>query len=81
MAPFCGHASITDNEIMRAWRSTDGIATTVALNFDLADARKSLRFHPVSTLDEVFEVALLPADKPVDTPKQIMEEEEQRAER
>jgi hypothetical protein len=26
-------------------------------------------------------VALLPADKPVDTPKQIMEEEEERAER
>jgi hypothetical protein len=49
--------------------------------FDLADARKSSRFHPVSTLDEVFEVALLPADKPMDTPKQIMEEREERAER
>jgi hypothetical protein len=28
-----------------------------------------------------FEVALLPADKPLDTPKQIMEEREERAER
>jgi ATP-dependent Lon protease len=45
------------------------------------DVQRSLRFHPVATLDEVFEVALLPADKPVDTPKQIMEEEEERAER
>jgi hypothetical protein len=49
--------------------------------FDLADARTLSRFHPVSTLDEVFEVALLPADKPMDTPKQIMEEREERAER
>jgi hypothetical protein len=32
-------------------------------------------------LDEVFEVALLPALQPVDTPKQIMEEEEEKAER
>jgi hypothetical protein len=32
-------------------------------------------------LDEVFEVALLPADKLVDTPKQIIEEEEEGAER
>jgi ATP-dependent Lon protease len=45
------------------------------------DVQKSLRFHPVSTLDEVFEVALLPALQPVNTPKQIMEEEEERAER
>jgi hypothetical protein len=62
-----------------AWRSTDGIAITGALNFDRADARKSVRFHPVSTLDEVFEVALLPADKLVGTPKQIIEEEEEGA--
>ena len=45
------------------------------------DVQKSLRFHPVSTLDEVFEVALLPALQPVNTPKQIMEEEEEKAER
>src|SRR5688572_9401570 len=44
------------------------------------DVQKSLRFHPVSTLDEVFEVALLPALQPVNTPKQIMEEEEEKAE-
>ena len=40
-----------------------------------------LSFHPVSTLDEVFEVALLPPLQKVDTPKQIMEEAEEKAER
>ena len=32
-------------------------------------------------MDEVFEVALMPALQPVNTPKQIMEEEEEKAER
>jgi ATP-dependent Lon protease len=45
------------------------------------EVRNVLSFHPVSTLDEVFEVALLPALAPVSTPKEIMEEEEERAER
>jgi ATP-dependent Lon protease len=45
------------------------------------EVRNVLAFHPVSTLDEVFEVALLPALAPVSTPKEIMEEEEERAKR
>lgn len=45
------------------------------------DVQKSVRFHPVFTLDEVFEGALLPAVQAVNTPKQSMEEEEERAER
>ena len=45
------------------------------------EVRKVLSFHPVSTLDEVFDVALLPPLQKVDTPKQIMEEAEERAER
>ena len=43
------------------------------------DVQKVLSFHPVSTLDEVFEIALLPATKPVNTPKTEMEEAEEEA--
>jgi ATP-dependent Lon protease len=39
------------------------------------EVRQVLQFHPVETLDQVFEVALLPGD-PVDTPPTIMEEQE-----
>ena len=44
------------------------------------DVRKTLEFHCVSTLDEVFEIALMPATKPVNTPKTEMEEAEEEAE-
>ncbi|MGH7717681.1 MAG: endopeptidase La [Gemmatimonadaceae bacterium] len=46
------------------------------------DVRNVLSFHCVSTLDEVFEIALLtvPASRVVDTPKTIMEEAEEQAE-
>ena len=39
----------------------------------------SSRFHPVETLDEVFDIALLPATRPVTTPKTEMEEAEEEA--
>jgi ATP-dependent Lon protease len=44
------------------------------------DVRKTLEFHTVSTLDEVFDIALLPATKQVNTPKTEMEEAEEEAE-
>src|SRR5919199_640474 len=44
------------------------------------DVRSQLEFHCVSTLDEVFNVALIPLPKPVDTPKTVMEEAEEEAE-
>ena len=46
------------------------------------EVRNALKFHCVSTLDEVFEIALLPAPAPTSAPvaeKSIMEEEEQAA--
>jgi hypothetical protein len=44
------------------------------------DVRSLLSFHCVSTLDEVFEVALLPLPTAHGTPeKTIMEEEEEAA--
>ena len=43
------------------------------------EVRTVLEFHAVSTLDEVFDVALLPATKRVDTPKTEMEEAEEAA--
>ncbi len=44
------------------------------------EVRTALEFHPVETLDEVFEIALLPATKPVATRKTEMEEAEEEAE-
>ena len=44
-----------------------------------SEVRDALKFHCVSTLDEVFAIALLPAEKPVDTPKTEMEEAEEHA--
>ena len=43
------------------------------------EVRNVLSFHCVGTLDEVFEIALLPASKPVHTPKTEMEEAEEEA--
>ncbi|HUF26368.1 MAG TPA: endopeptidase La [Gemmatimonadaceae bacterium] len=43
------------------------------------DVRKALTFHAVETLDEVFDIALLPAARPVDTPKTEMEQAEEEA--
>jgi ATP-dependent Lon protease len=43
------------------------------------DVRKQLTFHCVSTLDEVFELALLPADEPVNTSPTLMEKMEEKA--
>jgi ATP-dependent Lon protease len=41
------------------------------------EVRSTLKFHCVATLDEVFDIALLPAPNPKEpAPKQIMEEEE-----
>ncbi|HEX2717653.1 MAG TPA: endopeptidase La [Gemmatimonadaceae bacterium] len=45
------------------------------------DVRKQLTFHCVRTLDEVFEIALLPAPKPVRTKKTEMEQAEEAAKR
>jgi ATP-dependent Lon protease len=63
-----------------------GITTIVlpkANEADLEDipeeVRKSMHFVPVDTLDEVFNVALLPASKPVHTRKTEMEEAEEEA--
>ena len=41
------------------------------------DVRKQLTFHCVSTLDEVFSIALMPADSPVDTKPTLMEQMEE----
>jgi ATP-dependent Lon protease len=41
------------------------------------DVRKQLTFHCVSTLDEVFSIALMPADTPVDTKPTLMEQMEE----
>jgi ATP-dependent Lon protease len=43
------------------------------------DVRKSLRFHCVESLDEVFDIALLPAQREVEASKSIMEEAEEEA--
>jgi ATP-dependent Lon protease len=43
------------------------------------DVRRQLTFHAVETLDEVFEIALMPASKPVNTPKTEMEQAEEDA--
>jgi len=42
------------------------------------DVRKQLTFHCVSTLDEVFNIALLPAEAPVDTKPTLMEQMEEK---
>jgi len=44
------------------------------------EVRSALKFHAVETLDEVFDIALLPAMKPVATRKTEMEEAEEEAE-
>jgi ATP-dependent Lon protease len=43
------------------------------------EVRSQLTFHTVDTLDEVFELALLPAARPVSTPKTEMEVAEEEA--
>ncbi|MDF1502834.1 endopeptidase La [Roseisolibacter sp. H3M3-2] len=43
------------------------------------EVRSQLTFHTVDTLDEVFDLALLPAAKPVNTPKTEMEVAEEEA--
>ena len=44
------------------------------------DVRKQLTFHCVSTLDEVFEIALVPVSEPVGTTQPtLMEEMEEKA--
>ena len=43
------------------------------------DVRKQLTFHCVSTLDEVFEIALVPVSEPVSTQPTLMEEMEDKA--
>ena len=43
------------------------------------EARTKLEFHCVETLDEVFDIALLPAKRPVSTPPTEMEEAEAEA--
>ena len=44
------------------------------------DVRKQLTFHCVSTLDEVFEIALVPVAEPVAVAPALMEEIEDKAE-
>jgi ATP-dependent Lon protease len=44
------------------------------------EVRSALKFHPVDTLDEVFDIALLPAIRPVVTRKTEMEVAEEEAE-
>ncbi|MEP6492566.1 MAG: endopeptidase La [bacterium] len=44
------------------------------------DVRKQLTFHCVSTLDEVFAIALMPADEAVPVQPTLMEEMEEKAE-
>ena len=41
------------------------------------DVRAQMTFHPVETLDEVFDIALMPAERPVSTPKTEMEQAEE----
>ncbi len=41
------------------------------------EIRRALTFHLVSHLDEVFDIALLPPTRPVDTPKSPIEEAEE----
>ena len=43
------------------------------------EVRNQLTFHCVSTLDEVFAIALVPAGKPVETSPAMMEEIEEEA--
>jgi ATP-dependent Lon protease len=43
------------------------------------EVREQLTFHTVETLDEVFDIALLPAERPVHTRKTVMEEMEEAA--
>jgi ATP-dependent Lon protease len=43
------------------------------------DVRKQLTFHCVNTLDEVFEIALLPATDGVPVQPTLMEEMEDKA--
>jgi ATP-dependent Lon protease len=43
------------------------------------EVREALAFYPVETLDEVFDIALLPAPRPVSTPKTEMEVAEEEA--
>jgi ATP-dependent Lon protease len=43
------------------------------------EVREQLTFYPVETLDEVFDIALLPADRPVAATKTVMEEMEEAA--
>ncbi len=64
-----------------------GITTIVLPKANEADiedipqeVRDRLEFRPVETLDEVFSIALLPATRPVRTPKTAMEEAEEEAE-
>ena len=63
-----------------------GITTIVLPRANEADiedipeeVRNTMHFVPVDQLDEVFKVALLPASKPVETPKTEMEEAEEEA--
>jgi ATP-dependent Lon protease len=44
------------------------------------DVRKQLTFHCVSTLDEVFEIALMPAEASVSTQPTLMEQMEDKTE-
>ena len=44
------------------------------------DVRKQLTFHCVSTLEEVFDLALMPAGEQVGTQPTLMEEMEEKAE-
>jgi ATP-dependent Lon protease len=44
------------------------------------EVRKQLTFHCAETLEQLFEIALLPAAEPVNTPKTEMEEAEEQAE-
>jgi ATP-dependent Lon protease len=44
------------------------------------DVRKQLTFHCVSTLEEVFEIALVPIDSPLPAQPSLMEQMEDRTE-
>ena len=44
------------------------------------DVRKQLTFHCVNTLDEVFDIALVPTSGPIETSPTLMEEMEEKAE-
>ncbi len=43
------------------------------------EVRSALTFHAVDTLDQVFDIALLPSSRPVNTPKTEMERAEEDA--